>query len=149
MRLKSFDYSLPYAYFITIRCFDGKEFFKDIRLARDVIECLMELKSKFDMKIFAYCFMPDHIHLLLSPKENQISVPKFLQMFKGKATHIYWKIGFEGRLWQRSYYDHVLRSYEDTHEVVKYILFNPVRKEIVTDMFEYPFSGVVDELPCV
>jgi len=98
VRLEGFDYSLLYAYFVTIRCFGGKDFFNNNRLAREVIEWLLELKSKLAIKVFTYCLMPDHLHLLLSPSENQISIPKFMQMFKGKSTHIFWNYGFKGRL---------------------------------------------------
>ena len=149
VRLKGFDYSLPYAYFVTIRCVGGKDFFKNKRLAQQVIECLMELKSRFKIKIFAYCLMPDHLHLLVGPNENQIGIPKIMQMFKGKTTHIFWKYGSKGRLWQKSYYDHIMRSYENLHETAKYILYNPVRKNIVTEILQYPFSGIVDDLPMV
>ena len=130
VRLREFDYSLPYAYF-----------------AQEVTDCLLELKSK--TKILTYCLMPDHLHLLLTPGENQASVPKFMQIFKGKTTHIFWKCGFKGRLWQKSYYDHIMRSSEDVHETAKYILNNPVRKNMVTEISEYPFSGIADELPMV
>jgi putative transposase len=149
MRLKDFDYSLPYAYFVTIRCFDGKNFLKNNRLAQEVLKCLMELRSKYESKILTYCLMPDHLHLLLSPSENQVGVPRLMQIFKGKTTHIFWKLGFKGRLWQKSYYDHIMRSYEDVRETITYILNNPVRKEMVKEISEYPFSGVVDDLPIV
>lgn len=147
VRLKRFDHSLTYAYSVTVRCFDGKSFFKNNRLAQEIKNCLLDLKSIYKIKLFAYCLMPDHLHLLLSPGENQVGVLKFMQSFKGKTTHIFWKYGFKGRLWQKSYHDHIMRSYEDLHETVRYILNNPVRKNIVTKIFEYPFSGIIDELP--
>ena len=149
IRLREFDYSLPYAYFVTVRCFEGRDFFKDQQLAQKTTNCLLELKSKSKTKIFAYCLMPDHLHLLLTPGENQASVPKFMQIFKGETTHVFWKCGFKGRLWQKSYYDHIMRSSEDVHETAKYILNNPVRKNMVTEISEYPFSGIADELPMV
>jgi putative transposase len=149
VRLRDFDYSLPYAYFVTVRCFEARDFFEDQQLAREVTDCLLELKSKYRTRIFTYCLMPNHLHLLLTPGERQASVPKFMQILKGKTTHIFWKCGFKGRLWQKSYYDHIMRSYEDLHEAAKYILNNPVRDNMVEEISEYPFSGIVDELPAV
>ncbi len=53
--------------------------------------------------------------------------------------------GFKRRLgqplWQRSYYDHVLRGEEDTEDVAEYIWNNPVRAGLVTDRDSYPFWG--------
>ena len=44
-------------------------------------------------------------------------------------------------LWQESYYDHVLRDDEDIDRTVRYVLENPVRKGLVLEFDEYPFSG--------
>lgn len=149
VRLKEFDYSLPYAYFVTSRCFESRPFFKNEDLAKETVSALLELRSKFSFRLFVYCLMPDHLHLLLSPDEGKISITKLMQIFKGKTTHILWKYGFKGKLWQKSYYDHVMRTYEDLHETVKYILYNPVRANLVVNPLEYPFSQLLDELPVV
>jgi hypothetical protein len=44
-------------------------------------------------------------------------------------------------LWQRGYYDHVLRQDEDLHRVAAYIVANPVRAGICPDALAYRFSG--------
>ena len=44
-------------------------------------------------------------------------------------------------LWQPSYFDHVLRDDEETKRAVRYVLENPVRKGLVTEFANYPFSG--------
>jgi len=45
------------------------------------------------------------------------------------------------KLWQPSFYDHVLRNDEDLPAVARYILNNPVRKGLVDHYTEYVFSG--------
>jgi hypothetical protein len=47
----------------------------------------------------------------------------------------------KAKLWQPSYYDHVLRREENLLETVKYIFNNPVRKKIVEHYKEYQLSG--------
>lgn len=44
-------------------------------------------------------------------------------------------------LWQRSFYDHVLRGEEDMEEVAEYIWNNPVRAGLAEEREEYPFWG--------
>ncbi len=44
-------------------------------------------------------------------------------------------------LWQKSYYDHVIRREEDIAVVARYIIGNPVRARLVKSATEYPFSG--------
>jgi len=48
------------------------------------------------------------------------------------------------KLWQPSFYDHVLRNDEDVFKFAKYILNNPVRRKIVTNYKDYQFSGPID-----
>ncbi|HJZ04900.1 MAG TPA: hypothetical protein VI935_09660 [Thermodesulfobacteriota bacterium] len=49
------------------------------------------------------------------------------------------KQGFN--LWQKSFYDHILRNEESVIETVRYIFNNPVRKGMVGEFKEYPFFG--------
>jgi len=44
-------------------------------------------------------------------------------------------------LWQKSFYDHVLRQDEDVQHTVNYILGNPVRNQMVEQARDYPYSG--------
>jgi len=46
------------------------------------------------------------------------------------------------RLWQRSYYDHIVRKVESLEEICEYILDNPVRKGLVKNCQEYPYSSL-------
>ena len=52
-----------------------------------------------------------------------------------------WKRENASTLWQRSYFEHVLRDEEDTIGVAKYILENPVRAGLVERPEAYPYLG--------
>ena len=93
------------------------------------------------MMVYAYCFMPDHVHLLLAPTEGGHDPISFIQRYKSKSTRTYWETGGKGKLWQRGFYDHVLRKDEDIKKITRYILENPVRKGLVDDYRTYQFSG--------
>ncbi|MCC7210600.1 MAG: hypothetical protein IT451_02000 [Candidatus Brocadia sp.] len=47
----------------------------------------------------------------------------------------------KGKFWQTSFYDHFLRKEEDVRDTVMYVLNNPVRKGLVAEWREYPYSG--------
>ncbi|MBN2380988.1 hypothetical protein JXM67_14415 [candidate division WOR-3 bacterium] len=49
-------------------------------------------------------------------------------------------------MWQRGYYDHILRKEEDLEIVANYIWGNPVRKGLAETIEEYPFSGPDESL---
>jgi putative transposase len=68
---------------------------------------------------------------------------KMLSYFK-QLTGYEFKRENGKRLWQKSYYDHILRKQESVAKVVRYILENPVRKGLPTHPEEYPFSGSLE-----
>ena len=95
-----------------------------------------DLQRKSDM--MAVCVMPDHVHLLMTPlSENLIDL---ISKWKGYASHLVWNKSYEGKVWQRSFYDHALRKDEDVKRVAEYIVCNPVRKGLVQDWSSYPYS---------
>jgi len=83
--------------------------------------------------------MPDHLHLLLVGEEKS-SLDSFMKTFK-QETSFAFKRAHGNSLWQRSYYDHVLRKEETLEVVALYILNNPVRAGLVDDYRNYAFSG--------
>ena len=84
--------------------------------------------------------MPDHLHLLLSGKMEISDLQKAIKSFKQKSGYIFFD-KYKKKLWHTSYYDHILRKDESITEIIKYILNNPVRKNLVASFKEYPFSG--------
>lgn len=113
------------------------EYKETIELLRQTLKVLSE---KYNFEIYAYCFMPDHIHLLIEGKKPDSGMRRFISMFKQK-TGFEFKKEFKKDLWQINYYEHVLRKEEDTSEVVKYIFGNPVRRNIVDNYEKYPYLG--------
>jgi len=64
-RLKDFDYTGTYAYFITFRTKDHRTFFKEEEVVKDVVNIINETAISKRFKVLAYCCMPDHLHLLV------------------------------------------------------------------------------------
>jgi putative transposase len=144
-RLPDFDYLGHYRYFITI-CTDRKRrLFENDEQVNSTLEILANESLIYGFKVWAYCFMPDHLHLLLEGDKMDADMKLFVKVFKQKTGYLYNKesdmTGNGGKMWQSSYYDHVLRSDEDTYEVLKYILNNPVRKGLVNNYTDYCYKG--------
>lgn len=143
LRLKNFDYSQIRPYFVTLCTKDERPILWG-ESAKNIVSCLKELKVSRSFKLYAYCIMPNHVHLLLSPGDSRLSLSKIIQMFKSITTRRYRAKGAKNLLWQTYFYDHVIRREEDLNDVARYILENPIRKGIVTDWQRYPFCGLVD-----
>ncbi len=139
-RLKNFDYKGCYRYFITLCTSDKKAIFVDDSLVNWLIDVLREKSLSSGFKIWAYCFMPDHVHLLAEGENLDSDMRRFISSFK-QYTAFHYKKKYTRELWQINFYDHVLRKEEDTSSITSYIFNNPVRKRIVDDYREYKFLG--------
>jgi putative transposase len=112
-----------------------------------VIAVLLQECQRMDMDLYAYCLMPDHLHILIGPRKDGSSMLAFVDQFKGKSTRESWSHGWQGKLWQRRSYDHLVRRTEDLQPVAQYVLDNPVRRGVVDRRDDYPWAGLVDPLP--
>jgi putative transposase len=126
-------------YFLTICSLNGQEVFKDPQIVNWLLDELKRCCKSFSFINYAYCFMPDHIHLLLGG-EDKSDLITMVKQFK-QLTGYYFKKKTGNGLWQKSYYDHILRKEEDVVKIVRYILENPIRKGLVEHPDEHPFSG--------
>jgi len=84
--------------------------------------------------------MPDHLHVLTEGTLLASDLPRFVASFKQQSGFGFAR-QYSARLWQDGYHDRVLRRDEETSEVVRYILDNPVRAGLVTVFDQYPYSG--------
>jgi putative transposase len=110
---------------------------------------LLQRADDFQFGIPAYCFMPDHAHILAVGESLTSDLEAFIAKVKQK-TGFEFKKARRASLWQDGYYDRILRDDEETIVVARYILANPVRAGLVVDFRDYPFSGstryTMDEL---
>ncbi len=101
--------------------------------------------------LHAIVVMPDHVHLLLSPRRDENGWPyplvEIMQCLKGTTAHRINKLlGRAGPVWEEESFDHVLRSDESLREKAEYIRENPVRAGLVGEEEEYRWLWVDPEL---
>ena len=143
LRLQSFDYSAPHCSFVTIVAHERQKFFDDKRIAEATIKCLLDLREKYHFKLYCFCLMPDHLHALIGIGESGLTLSRICGDFKSLSTKVFWQF-YEGKLWQRQFFDHIIRNEDDFCETVKYIRLNPVRKKLVIDWKDWQFAGEPD-----
>ncbi len=135
-----------YVCFMTIRAHESRSPFVSPALNRIVLDVLREEQERQNCRVFTYCLMPDHLHFLVSPGIDGISVLRFTEQYKGKATNRSWKAGWHGKLWQPRFYDHIVRAEEDLYGIAEYILNNPVRKGLAVRSEDWPWAGHMNPL---
>ena len=139
----NFSYKGYYRYFITLRCFKQASYFRDDEVVAKALSVLQDTAKRRNFCVWAYCFMPDHVHLLIEGKRADADMANFVSVFKQRTAFWFGSL-FKAKLWQPGYYDRVLRKDENTSAVVRYMFENPVRKRIVTDYLQYKNSGSLE-----
>ena len=149
MRLKGFDYSLPGAYFITVithqrECLFGEVVDGEMRVNQfgNIVErTWMDLPTHYpQVTLEAFVVMPNHVHGIvvindfsrggsetLPYKMMQHGLPEIVRAFKSfSARRINLVKNTHGvAVWQRSFYDHIIRDDRDCRNIWEYIQVNP------------------------
>jgi REP element-mobilizing transposase RayT len=118
----------------------------DKEIATVICQSIEETTRILNYKLYGYCVMPNHVHILLSPAESGISVGRWLQKFKSFTGHVYAKRNNGLNLWQRSAYDHICREHETAEAVLRYIVNNPVRVGLVDDWTKWLWTRYFIEI---
>lgn len=93
--------------------------------------------------VLAYCFMPDHVHLVVEGGHESSDLRRFVKVSKQRIAYVFRTQLGTATTWQEGYYERVLRSDEATEVVTQYVLENPVRARLVSRAEEYPYSGAL------
>ncbi len=142
LRLPNFDYASG-CHFVTIVTKDRSKFFNDKRLAKSTVETLLNLHKKYNFNLYSYCLMPDHFHALIGIGESGMTLGRICGDFKSLSTREFWKF-YDGKLWQRQFFDHVIRNEQDFFETVEYIRLNPVEAKLVENWKDWKWTGECD-----
>lgn len=149
LRLCAWDYTQPAAYFVTICTQNRSCILSDIRrggaqlrpLGRICEAQIKALEQRYGVCVQKYVIMPNHIHLLLTiDRAEQSPAPTVSDMVCAFKSLTARQANREEnkphrKIWQRSFYDHVIRNEQDYLETWKYIDENPVKWEL--DQFYY------------
>ena len=144
LRIPNYDYSQNNVYFLTLctanrmpvfwrKPFDISSGIPLSPIGTIVQTCIEQIPLQYDsITIEKYCIMPDHIHLLLfvgsSANGRPMVAPtvsRVVQQFKGFVTK---QVGQP--IWQKSFYDHIIRNDADYMACWQYIENNPLKYEV-------------------
>jgi putative transposase len=139
-RLNGFAYVGCHRYFLTICTFQKIEHFRSADVVKVLWLQFLRTSADHGFAIPAYCFMPDHVHVLAEGRRESADLRRFVNDVKQRTAHDA-RSWIRGRLWQPGYYDRVLRDDDSSHDVARYIVANPVRAGLVASPRDYPFLG--------
>jgi putative transposase len=149
MRLQHYDYAKTGAYFVTICTHNRACTFGEVtgslmvqNMAGRMVEsiwCVIPGHYS-NVSIDAFVVMPNHVHGLLfitkdlvgarfiAPESIAPNLGEVVRAFKARCSHAINKIHGKGTpLWQRNYYEHVVRDEDDLMRIREYIENNPAQ----------------------
>lgn len=147
IRLKNYDYRQNGAYFITITSHHRTPFFASSPLIHEIFEnTFVHIEKKFSYcQVLEKILMPNHVHFILlfsgnDSLENRQTLSVIIQEFKSLITReVIEKVKagqltpFNGKIWQKGFYEHILRSEEELYQVRKYIRENPEKLALLQE----------------
>lgn len=148
IRIDGYDYATAGAYFITVCTANREKLFWDnvkspcnavgadsIRpqdvplspIGSLVEDAISQISEHYEhISVDNYCIMPDHVHILLRIDPTTSGVSVGLSTVIGSLKR--WVSRQAGRpIWQKSYFDHVIRGQRDYNEIWQYIEENPLK----------------------
>lgn len=106
------------------------------------LENLSEWKNKLSCKIYAYCLMTNHVHLVVDPGNDPESMGKLMKRVAGRQTRFVNRVtNRTGTLWEGRYRSSIVCK--DTYLLAccRYIELNPIRAGIVSHPSEYRWTS--------
>jgi putative transposase len=155
-----------HAHYLTFSCFRRQPFLTRPRAQQWLLESLGRALERHDLHLWAWVFMPEHVHLVIHPQAPRYSIAAILQSIKQPVSqrivayvrrtapdfldrmydaHPGGRSAY--RFWQRGGgYDRNLYSAAEIHEKIGYIHRNPVRRKLVQRPEDWEFSSARDYL---
>ena len=105
-------------------------------LERDQVAAVLREFASQRYDLLAYVVMNDHIHVVVHPYPGH-ALEKLVHTWKSYSAHLLQRGGRRGAVWQREYFDRIIRDEKELDEKVQYILANPSRRWPGVD--QYPW----------
>ena len=141
IRLDAGDYGRPGAICsVTVAVRAREPIFTNPDIASAAVDVLRLHSRRKAIKVYGYCVMPDHVHMIIEPA-GTCDIVTFVGQIKSFTLRRAWAHGVRGSFWQTSFWDHFLREEEALEDAVTYVLNNLVRAGLVEKRGEYPYSG--------
>jgi putative transposase len=150
-------YGHGHLHFVTFSCYRRQKLLGSVSSRNLFVKVLGDVRKRYEFALVGFVVMPEHVHLLIGePKKGNPS--KVIQALKQSVSRRLrsksrrpsspnqLRLGFAvaeacPHLWQRRFYDFNVWSYKKKLEKLKYMHFNPVKRGLVRDPKDWPWSS--------
>jgi putative transposase len=115
---------------------------KNIHLLQQSIR---KVKQSHPFQMKAYAILPDHCHLLIQLPQKDVNFSQRINLIKGNFSKNFStphrSAKGEKNIWQRRFWDHVIRNDLDYSKHLDYIHYNPIKHNYVLNLIDWPHSS--------
>jgi len=147
-----------FVYHVLNRGNGGQEVFNKDQDYKVFADLMKETKARYSIKIFAYCLMPNHFHMVVVPIHAEELSKGMQWLMTSHVRRYHQHYGTSGHIWQGRFKSFIIQ--EDNHllTVLRYVEGNPVRAGLVNSAKDWSWSShreaigeraclLVDEIP--
>jgi putative transposase len=114
-------------HFVTFSCYHQRHLFAETASKQTFELALERVRKAFDLDIYGYVVMPNHVHLLIAEPRTGLLGEALKSIKQGVARRL---IGNAEHFWQKRYFDFNIRDEEQFKQKLRYLHRNPVRAEL-------------------
>jgi putative transposase len=130
-----------YPHHVVQRGHNRQVVFAEARDYERYLETLAQFKDVYGVKVYAFCLMTNHVHLLVAPEEIA-GLGQLMKRLAGRQTRYHNRLeGRTGTLWESRYKSSPVDSDEYLLACIRYIELNPVRARMVATPEDYRWSS--------
>lgn len=135
----------------------GQEIFHKEQDYKSFVDLMIEAKERFAVKLYAYCLMPNHFHLVLEPVQAKELIKWMQWLMTAHVRRYHRHYSTHGHVWQGRYKSFLIQQDKHLITVLRYVEGNPIRAGLVNQAGDWPWSShkervdtkshLVDEVP--
>jgi putative transposase len=126
------------SHFVTFCCYHRQPRFIMPEPKRTFELALERVRRSYDLCIYGYVVMPDHVHLLLSEPEKETLAQALKSLKQGVARRL---LESDQHFWQKRYYDFNVRNHDQFLQKLRYIHRNPVTRGLCETPEDWEWSS--------
>ncbi len=106
------------------------------------LETLSQWREVYGIRVYAWCLMTNHIHLVVEPPEETALLGQLMKRLSGRQTRYVNRLERRsGTLWESRYKSSPIQTDEYLLACIRYVELNPVRAQVVADAQDYRWSS--------
>jgi putative transposase len=137
----TFDYKGRVSYSLTFKTSERRKLFESAAIVGLVLQQFSRAAVERQFEILVYCFMPDHVHMIVRGLDTSSDAKAFIKLAKQYSGFYYARRDAGTRLWQRYGHDRIIRDDVELLDRIRYVVNNPVAAGLVKTPEEYPYLG--------